>query len=125
MPNFLLLTDYNENPVVFVINESRVKLYGGNYQPATTNPVVGSKYECVGTVISLDNNSHHPIRVRWDNGNHNDYRQRELIVVDVVKEPPDIKKLGPNAAFRLKTGRRHKPTAGFYKWSEKTLKDDF
>lgn len=52
----------------------RVVLIEGHYTPRRSNPCIGSKYECTGTIDNIGNS----ITVLWDNGIKNGYSQESL-----------------------------------------------
>jgi len=68
---------------------TRVKLSEHTgYGAQSSNPKVGSKYECVGTVCEINysemsrNRSFYSVSVEWENGTRNSYRPRDLIILD-------------------------------------------
>lgn len=69
---------------MFLINKknatpgTRVKLYKPDpmYIIGPANPVIGSRYECEGTITNSSSST--GIGVRWDNGSSNGYRNNEL-----------------------------------------------
>jgi hypothetical protein len=46
------------------------------------NPTIGSKYECVGVVVEVDRDSELKVRVEWENGTQNVYKDEHLIKKD-------------------------------------------
>ncbi len=48
------------------------------YTICDTNPLVGTEWECTGTVDTHGSSS---VSVDWDNGNHNSYKDNELSLV--------------------------------------------
>ena len=53
------------------------------YDAQSTNPKMGSKYECVGTVCEIHiNNDPYAIYVNWENGEGNSYRHSDLVLLD-------------------------------------------
>ena len=64
--------------VVFV-NDHRIKARAYNLGPS--NPLVGTKYETVGTVISIGGSC----EVRWDNGEKNGYIDGDLALFNLPK----------------------------------------
>ena len=62
---------------------SRVKLLSGKYNEWENNPVIGSRFECFGKIISMggeDGYDNHTINVRWGNGTKNVYRKSDLVL---------------------------------------------
>ena len=59
---------------------SRVKLKNPDpaYIVGKGNPVMGSIYECEGTICKGGNTSKFSISVKWDNGYQNVYKDNEL-----------------------------------------------
>jgi len=53
------------------------------YDARSTNPKMGSKYECVGTVSEVDTNEPYSIFVSWENGEGNSYRPNDLVLLDI------------------------------------------
>lgn len=55
------------------------------YESSASNPRMGSKYECVGTVSEIEdpdgNGYPHVIHVQWKNGEYNTYCNGDLEVV--------------------------------------------
>ena len=58
-----------------------------NYTTGQSNPLVGTKYECEGTVINIE---HRSVRVEWDNGRRNVYNYRTLELVSMRRNNPNI-----------------------------------
>lgn len=76
----------------------RVRYISGRHWLGPGNPLIGSKYECEGTVTYLRLGR---ISVGWDNGTKNFYGEDDLELAE--------HKLGhnnPNAAFRSRKRRR-------------------
>jgi len=57
----------------------RVYLITRKYGVEKSNPVVGSKLECVGTINSTNGRTTLNIIVEWDNGTSNEYKNTDLI----------------------------------------------
>ena len=57
----------------------RVVLATGRFIDSPSNPMLGGRFECVGTIVCTDN---YCIRVAWDNGLNNSYENNDLIVKD-------------------------------------------
>lgn len=53
-----------------------------DYTIGLGNPVVGSKWECEGTVTEY---SYEDASVRWDNGHSNGYKDNELSLADRIE----------------------------------------
>lgn len=50
-----------------------------SYHVGRSNPAVGSRYECVGEIQNISNDSGtHPFNVRWQTGHTNNYAEGEL-----------------------------------------------
>lgn len=64
--------------VVFV-NDHHIKTQA--YNLGRNNPLVGTKYETVGTVISIGGGC----EVRWDNGEKNCYTDGDLALFNLPK----------------------------------------
>lgn len=45
------------------------------YTIGKSNPLVGTEWECTGTIYTYGNTS---VTVDWDNGKHNSYKDNEL-----------------------------------------------
>jgi len=56
------------------------------YDARITNPKMGSKYECVGTVSEVDashkRSEPYTVFVNWENGEGNSYRHSDLVLLD-------------------------------------------
>lgn len=66
----------------------KVELIESNYIPDVTNPVKGSMSQCTGIITSISLETDHPIRVKWNSGFGNVYRNNELSLAskdDTVK----------------------------------------
>lgn len=74
----------------------RVYYTSGKHGAASNNPLVGTKYECAGTIYEVDNQHH--IRVEWDNGRRNSYDHHDLIHAT----DSSLGKQNPNLTFRMK-----------------------
>ena len=61
------------------VNNSR------NYRVGEANPLVGSKWECEGTVTR----SGIDVRVSWDNGRGNIYKSKCLELIGTIKGDPN------------------------------------
>ena len=117
MDDFLLSRDFQNDATIFRKHITRVKLMAQNYTANADNPVVGSEYECEGTVIGIKKRELLPIKVAWDNGSINEYYAHNLIKVgEIESNIKDI--INPNQAFRLKQGKRMKPKNKLYGWKE-------
>ena len=77
----------------------RVNSVSGKYGRANNNPLIGTRYECAGTVDSSESDGMH-ITVLWDNGAHNSYNSKDLALAGTAGS------LNPNMAFRLKKRKR-------------------
>lgn len=51
------------------------------YIPTTTNPTKGSKFECTGTITSVNSMHSYFIEVAWENGTNNCYKDKELLAI--------------------------------------------
>jgi hypothetical protein len=78
---------------------ARVNYVSDNHGQSPANPLIGTHYECVGTIDSyrMDGQS---ITVKWDNGTHNSYSARDLALASGNGGAD------PNRAFRLKKHKR-------------------
>ena len=79
-----------------VLYETQVVLVGDRYKPEPSEPVHGSKYACIGTIIEMyRESSDYDVHVKWDNGEDNSYLIKDLrIVTDVMVN-------NPNFAYRM------------------------
>ena len=105
MTKFATLKDYNGYNVVFTKYASRVELHSKKYTPEQVNPIIGSIYECTGTVSNLFIGSRYQIEVIWDNGYRNKYKSNDLVKIGDKPLPPkseDINEANPNREFRLR-----------------------
>lgn len=50
------------------------------YSIGKNNPKLGTKYECSGKITDIG--FYGNVRVRWDNGYENSYKDGELIIID-------------------------------------------
>jgi hypothetical protein len=73
----------------------RVVYISGNYTTGRDNPLIGTKWECQGTITDSDVSY---IRVEWDNKRHNSYMPYDLQLVGANKNDP-------NFAFKLRKRR--------------------
>jgi hypothetical protein len=88
----------------------RVKLISQNYKSTAENPIMGTKYECEGTVIHVSVAGsvfgEVKISVKWDNEFHNIYTLEELEVSDLPCSPrpyrfnANFTKNNPNYTFK-------------------------
>ena len=107
----LSLKDYVGDKVNFTIDKTKVKLPDKFYMPKSSNPCIGSEYECYGVVKALYIGREYNVFVQWFNGSSNTYRSTELITFSGKSD-----KLGPNKAFRFQRGGRIKPKEGSHSW---------
>ena len=70
----------------------RVVYVSGRHGTMKSNPLVGSKYECEGTI---DYSDRVHTNVLWDNGTHNSYTPNDLMLIGKGK-------VNPNREFSLK-----------------------
>lgn len=93
----LVSLDLSETKKVLQIGD-RVYYVSDVHGQSLPNPLKGSRYECVGTIVPSKNLCSYPARVRWDNGSENSYNFNDL---ELESRPnPD-----PNAVFRLRKGK--------------------
>lgn len=85
-----------------VFGETRVVLTSRSYDPEDAEPVYGSDYECVGTVITQSDTEDVQLVVDWDNGESNTYYYDDLSVVGVIDNS------NPNRSFRRKKAEDRK-----------------
>ena len=52
------------------------------YVIGMSNPLVGTNWECEGTIISYSSSL---ISVMWDNGKHNEYSDNELSEIEICE----------------------------------------
>lgn len=69
----------------------RVKYISGRHGSSVTNPLIGTEFECAGTLDAA------PCGVLWDNGEHNSYSPGDLIHIQMIDGKPN-----PNMAFLRK-----------------------
>jgi len=74
------------------IEGDRVVLFAGHYEPAFSNPCIGSEFECPGTVIEIIEEDDAVI-VEWDNKSENTYHSTDL------KRHKLLPRDNPNRAF--------------------------
>ena len=74
--------------------DDRVVYVSGAHRHGESNPLLGTTYECCGSIIEVRSNS---VSVRWDNGERNSYRDQDLMHASQVEGG-----VNPNAAFRMK-----------------------
>lgn len=55
----------------------RVLYISGDHGVSDSNPLVGTNYECAGTVVDTGGHGMH-VRVHWDNGLSNSYNLGDL-----------------------------------------------
>lgn len=79
------------------VHKSRVVLMSRNYEAEPADPLYGSKYECAGTVIHVEDKNDRHIRVAWDNGEENTYIEEDLRWVGDKKGP--LSPSNPNISF--------------------------
>ena len=75
----------------------RVMLTDTNINPTVSHPIVGSEYECMGTVGAVFNQAG-LVRVHWVSGRVSLYEHRSL---SLYKAKPEDK-VEPNYAFLLR-----------------------
>lgn len=86
----------------------RVRLISKKNRASSENPIIGTKYECEGTVIFIDQVGTYGIRVsvEWDNSFKSAYDPNELLVSDLPCTPhpyhfkPNFAKDNPNYTFK-------------------------
>ena len=71
----------------------RVNYFSGNHGMSLDNPLVGTRYECIGTVDFANSSN---ATVQWDNGKHNSYNNHDLALAE------DGGVTDPNMAFKIK-----------------------
>jgi hypothetical protein len=77
----------------------RVNYVSDNHGQSPANPLVGTRFECSGTVLNVIMGGD-SINVEWDNGTHNSYSNRDLVLASGNGGAE------PNRAFRLKKHKR-------------------
>ncbi len=55
-------------------------LVSNRHGQGNSDPVRGSRFQCVGTVVSRSLDSDGPLRVKWDNDHENIYRSKDLLI---------------------------------------------
>ncbi len=80
----------------------KVKYVSGNFGDATHNPLWGGKNgKIIGTVISI-NDTPGWIKVKWSNGERNDYHERDLEKLSItIKESKSMDKTQKEINFIL------------------------
>lgn len=76
---------------MFKVNDRvilQVRKSGG---PGRSNPTIGSRYFCPGTIIFFDENDDF-YEVRWDNGSSNVYRSCDLLFYEERSSNNDVLK---------------------------------
>ena len=65
----------------------RVKYVSRSYGDGPSNPLWGGIYgEILGTIVNIVNTRGSlPLKVNWDNGNHNGYDEKDLVLYEVIK----------------------------------------
>ena len=76
--------------------DDRVFYVSGAHRTGESNPLLGTTYECPGSVIEVRGDS--SVSVRWDNGERNSYNNGDLMYAHLVEG----KAMNPNSAFRMK-----------------------
>ena len=75
----------------------RVRYFSGNHGMSMENPLVGTRYECIGTIdLAQTANA----TVQWDNGKHNSYNNHDLALAE------DDATTDPNIIFKIKKRKR-------------------
>jgi len=74
----------------------RVRYISGAHGNSKNNPLIGTEYECAGTVVRTENYGAISYSVSWDNGTTNAYQAMDLVLVGSQC------KLDPNMSFRIK-----------------------
>lgn len=87
----------------------RVRLVDTKRKASSENPIMGTRYECEGTVIHTDTD-YGPkdirISVKWDNKHRNIYHFKDLVVSDLPCNPhpyhfkANFTKSNPNYTFK-------------------------
>lgn len=79
-----------------IFGETRVVLTSDHYGAELAEPVYGSEYECVGTIVGESDELDTPVAVNWDNGEGNLYKLEDLRAVAKTDTS------NPNSSFRKK-----------------------
>ncbi len=80
----------------------RVYYVSNFHGQAPNNPLRGSTYECIGTIIRFTPDGHgYPLKIKWDNGQSNTYR-----VEDIEHAEDSTYAVNPNAMFKYMKKRR-------------------
>ncbi len=80
--------------------DDRVRYISGRHWLGPGNPLIGSKYECEGTISGV-NSRVNRISVNWDNGTTNFYAEDDL---ELAEHKLDCN--NPNAVFRSRKRRQ-------------------
>lgn len=84
---------FNEGDRVVFYDNSRT-----GYSVGPSNPLVGSDWECEGTVVGQRNPPHN-VQVQWDNGRYNVYKAVALqLIMSSAKNP--------NVAYKIAKSKR-------------------
>jgi hypothetical protein len=90
-----ILTLDKEKPIPVITGKTRVVLVGKGYSPEPAEPVHGSLYACVGTIMHFTGTgSGYDVRVEWDNDRSNAYYLRDLRMIEELPET------NPNKSYK-------------------------
>jgi hypothetical protein len=84
-------------------NGDRVYYTSKAHGSSNNNPLIGSRWECAGTVDHPEDKYGH-VTVNWDNGSHNSYSAKDL----QYAKPGDTFTPNPNTAFRMRKRKKFK-----------------
>jgi hypothetical protein len=71
------MTEHERLKISEAVIGMRVVLASGRFGDSPSNPMIRGRFECVGTIVHVDQVY---VRVNWDNFRTNTYRDYDLIV---------------------------------------------
>ena len=72
------LQDKNGKNEIVEVGKTRVILTSDRHGQSTSDPLYGSRHQCLGTVVQYSSISGEPLEVEWDNGHTNTYHNKDL-----------------------------------------------